>query len=155
MKYKRLGVQPRFETNLGERSYALVFEPGDDVVPEITAFARAERVAAGKLTGIGGFSKAKLGYFDREKKVYEPIPIDEQVELLSLLGSLAMKEGEPLLHAHAVVGQRDGSARGGHLLSATVWPTLELFIDAYPTTLNKRDRPELGIATIDVGDVAG
>jgi uncharacterized protein len=155
MKYKRLGFQPVFKTNLGRRSYALVFEPGDDVVSEITAFTRAERVRAGRLTGLGGFSKATLGYFDREKKVYEPIPIDEQVELLALLGSLALREGEPLLHAHAVVGRRDGSASGGHLLSATVWPTLELFIDAYPTTLNKHDRPELGIATIDIGDGTG
>jgi uncharacterized protein len=133
-----------------ERSFTLVFEPGDEVVAQITAFARAQRVTAGRLTGIGGFSVATLGYFDKSKKIYEPIAIDEQVELLSLLGTLAMKDGEPLLHAHAVVGRRDGSVSGGHLLSATVWPTLELFIDSYALTLVKRDRPELGVATIAV-----
>ncbi len=143
MKYLRLAPDP-------VHAYVLVFDPGDEVAREITSFARTVGIGAARLTGIGGFSQATLGYFDRNQRRYEPIAVDEQVELLSLLGDLALKDGEPLLHAHAVVARRGGSTIGGHLIAATVWPTLELFIDAYPTQLIKKDRSELGIATIEL-----
>ncbi|HEX4156272.1 MAG TPA: PPC domain-containing DNA-binding protein [Acidobacteriaceae bacterium] len=42
--------------------------------------------------------------------------LKEQVELLSLSGDEAVKDGEPQVHAHVVVGRRDGTAHGGHLL---------------------------------------
>lgn len=145
MRYLRLVSGP-------VQTFVLVFDPGDEVVPEITRFAKAENVRAARLAGIGGFSQAKLGYFRRETLGYEPIPINGQVELLSLLGDIAVKDSEPLLHAHALVGHRGGGTSGGHLIAATVWPTLELFVDVYSTQIVKRQRPELGIATIGWGE---
>ena len=59
------------------------------------------------------FSDATLGYFDFEKKDYKKIPVREQVEVLSLLGDVALKDGEPKLHLHAVLGRSDGAAIGG------------------------------------------
>ena len=132
------------------KSYALIFDIGDDVPAEIIRFAKEQKVMAARLTGIGGFSQATLGYFVRDRKEYEPIAIDEQVELLSLVGDVAWSGEEPLLHAHAVVGHRGGSVSGGHLIAARVFPTLELFVDVYDYELRKRNRPEIGIATISL-----
>jgi predicted DNA-binding protein with PD1-like motif len=143
MKYLRLG------SGQGQ-TFVLVFDTGDEVVGEIKRFAQAEDVRAARLTGIGGFSQAELGYYRREILSYESIPITEQVELLSLIGNITVKDSEPLLHAHAVVSHRGGGTSGGHLIAATVWPTLELFVEVYSTELVKRQRPELGIATIDL-----
>src|SRR3954466_3618780 len=110
-----------------ERSYALIFETGDEPVSLITRFAREHAVTAARLTAIGAFSEVVLGYFDWEKKDYLRIAIREQVEVLSLLGDIALGEnGEPKLHAHAVLGKRDGTAHGGHLLEGRVRPTLEV-----------------------------
>ena len=50
-----------------------------------------------------------LGYFDREKKD-QAHPDDEQVEVLDLIGDIALGDGEPKLHPHVVVGKADGSA---------------------------------------------
>jgi hypothetical protein len=144
MKYLRLG------SGQGQ-TFVLVFDTGDEVVSEIKRFAQAEEVRAARLTGVGGFSQAELGYFRRDVLSYESIPVTEQVELLSLIGNITVKDSEPLLHAHAIVGHRGGGTSGGHLIAATVWPTLELFVDVYPTELLKRQRRELGIATIDLG----
>ncbi len=132
------------------KSYALIFDIGDDVPAEIIRFAKEQKVMAARLTGIGGFSQATLGYFVRDRKEYEPIAIDEQVELLSLVGDVAWSGEEPLLHAHAVVGHRGGSVSGGHLIAARVFPTLELFVDVYDYELRKTNRPEIGIATISL-----
>jgi len=136
----------------GEKTFALVFDPGDEVVSEITNFARENTLDAATLTAIGAFSSATLGYFDIVRKEYEKIPVEEQVEVLSLIGDIALNEGEPELHAHVVLGRRDGTTRGGHLLEAHVLPTLEVVLVESPDHLKKRTDEETGLALIDLRD---
>jgi uncharacterized protein len=144
MKYVRVAG------DRGERVFAVVFDRGDDLLAELQRFISGERIANGRLTGIGGFSSATLGYFDREGKEYEPIPIEEQVEVLSLLGTIALMDGKPFTHMHATVGHRGGSVSGGHVRAATVWPTLEMFVDEYNGELHRKLVPEVGAALIDL-----
>jgi hypothetical protein len=134
----------------GERTYALVFEKGDTVLPELEAFASEHGITAARFTAIGAFSDVTLGYFDRDRKDYLEIPLQEQVEALSLLGDIADEDGKPKVHAHVVVGLRDGRTRGGHLLEAHVWPTLEVILDESPEHLRKRSDAETGLALIEL-----
>ena len=89
-----------------------------------------------------------LGYFDRKRNQYREIPVRDQVEVLSLVGDIAQQQDEPRVHAHVVVGTANGETRGGHLLSAHVWPTLELILTEAPAHLRKRSDPETGLALI-------
>jgi uncharacterized protein len=132
----------------GERTYALVFDKGDEVVAELEAFARELALTAARFTAIGAFSDVKLGYFDRDQKDYLEIPVAEQVEVLSLLGDIAEKDGEPKVHAHVVIGDRDGAARGGHLLEAHVWPTLEVILEESPAHLRRRVDKDVGLPLV-------
>ena len=99
-----------------ETSFALVFEKGDEVMRELTAFAASRRLSAAHFTAIGALSDATLGYFDRAKKEYKKISIREQVEVLSLVGDIALEGSDPKVHAHIVLGKSDGTAHGGHLI---------------------------------------
>jgi predicted DNA-binding protein with PD1-like motif len=134
----------------GEKTFALVFDKDDDVLRELTAFARTQRLSASHFTAIGAFSDVTLGYFDRERKQYRKIFIGEQVEVLSLIGDVVLEDGEPKVHAHVVVGKADGTAHGGHLLQARVWPTLELVLEESPVHLRRRIDPASGLALIDI-----
>ncbi|HET7297337.1 MAG TPA: DUF296 domain-containing protein, partial [Burkholderiales bacterium] len=89
------------------------------------------------------------GYFDWEKKDYERIPVREQTEVLALLGDIAI-EGRNVkkVHAHVVLGKRDGSACGGHLLAASVRPTLEVILTESPGYLQRRHDPASGLTLI-------
>jgi uncharacterized protein len=131
-----------------ETTFVLVFDKGDEAVEGLTSFAREHRLQAGHFTGIGAFSDLVVGYFDRSRKEYARIVIAEQVEVLSLIGDIALEEAEPRVHAHVVVGKADGSAHGGHLLEAHVWPTLEVVLAQPPEPLRKRFDPETGLALI-------
>ena len=133
----------------GARTWALIFDKGDEPVAGLTAFAKAQKLGAAHFTAIGAFSDVTLGYFDRAKRDYEKIPLREQVEVLSLIGDVALDTSEPKVHAHVVVGRADGEARGGHLLEAHVWPTLEVVLVESPRHLRKRHDPETGLALID------
>ena len=133
----------------GARTWALVFDKADEPVSGLTAFAKAQALGGAHFTAIGAFSEVTLGYFDRKTRDYKKIPLREQVEVLSLLGDVALDRGEPKVHAHVVVGRADGEARGGHLLEARVWPTLEVVLTESPRHLRKRHDPETGLALID------
>lgn len=132
----------------GEKTWALIFEPGDEVMATLTGFAKEQGLDSSHFTAIGAFERATLAYFDRRRKEYQQIPLDEQVEVLSLIGDIALKGEQPMVHAHVVVGRPDGSTRGGHLMQAHVWPTLEVVLTEMPKHLRRRHDEESGLALI-------
>jgi predicted DNA-binding protein with PD1-like motif len=101
-----------------QRTFAVILDTGDEAMACLTAFAMEHRLSASHLTALGAFRDCVLGYFDWQKKDYRRIPIAEQVEVLALLGDIALDDGAPKLHLHVVVGKADGTAHGGHLLEA-------------------------------------
>jgi predicted DNA-binding protein with PD1-like motif len=132
-----------------EKTFALVFTTGDEVMSGLTGFAKETGLSGARFTAIGAFSDAVLGYWDVDAKRYDEIPVKEQVEVLALTGDVALEDGEPKVHAHVVLGTRDGNARGGHLLEAHVRPTLEVMVEEAPAHLRKRLDPQTGLALID------
>ena len=131
-----------------ERTIALVFDSGDEVMSTLQAFATEHNLTASRLTAIGAFERATLGYFNWERKAYDRIPVDEQVEVLSLVGDIALDGRQPKVHAHAVLGRRDGSTVGGHLIEARVRPTLEVLLVESPAHLRRVHDANSGIALI-------
>lgn len=130
----------------GQKTFAVVLDSGEEVMASLSAFAKENGLDAASLTAIGAFSDATLGYFDMERKEYKKIPIEEQVEVLSLVGTVAPKEGgEPQVHTHVVLGASDGTARGGHLLEARVRPTLEVIVVESPDHLRRETDEETGL----------
>jgi uncharacterized protein len=129
-------------------THAVVLDSGDEAVGALGKFVRERRIEAASLSAIGAFERAVVGYFDWAKKDYKRIPVEEQVEVLSLLGDVAVSEGKPTLHIHAVLGRSDGSVVGGHLLEGHVRPTLEVVFVEPPAHLKKRKDPETGLALI-------
>jgi predicted DNA-binding protein with PD1-like motif len=128
----------------------VIFTAEDEALAGLEESARAESLDAARFTAIAGFARATLGYFDVVTSSYEPIPVDEQVEVLSLIGDIAEGDDGPQVHGHVVVGTSTGEARGGHLLEAHVRPTLEVLVTESPGHLRRRFDPKFGIALIDL-----
>jgi predicted DNA-binding protein with PD1-like motif len=100
-------------------TFALIFETGDEITEGLKSFAVEQKLNDASFKAIGALSRAKLGWFDWEEKKYKTATaLEEQVELLSMIGDIALEDGEPQVHAHVVVSKSDGSAHGGHLLEA-------------------------------------
>jgi uncharacterized protein len=141
MQYRILEEQPK--------TYALVFETGDELAEGLRRFAAERKLAGSSFKAIGALSSVKLGWFNWETKKYQPsVVLDEQIELLSLIGDVALQNGKPQVHAHVIVGKSDGTAHGGHLLEAHVRPTCEVILIESPAQLLKQIDPESGIALI-------
>jgi predicted DNA-binding protein with PD1-like motif len=132
----------------GLSQYVLVFQKGDEPMSGLLDFARQHRITAARFSAIGAFSDAVVQYFDWETKEYQSIPLDEQMEVLSLIGDISLKDDEPQVHAHVVLGRPDGTTRGGHLKEAHVRPTLEVMLTQSPAHLQRRFDSESGLALI-------
>ncbi len=137
-------------------TYVVVLDEGEEAFSALSDWAARQQVSAAQVTAVGAFGGAVVGWFDREAKDYRRIEIAEQCEVLSLIGDIAIgagDPGQPQPHLHAVLGLADGSTRGGHLLEGRVWPTLEVVVREAPVELRKTDRPDIGLALIDLGQV--
>jgi predicted DNA-binding protein with PD1-like motif len=148
---KERQVKSKLIQDGGPKTFVLVFEAGEEVLAGLLRFAKEQKLEGAHLTAIGAFERATLGFFEFAKKAYKKIPVEEQVELLSLVGNIAIDDtGEPKLHAHVVVGKADGTAHGGHLLEAHVRPTLEVVLVESSKELRRRTRADFGVALLDL-----
>ena len=141
MNYRQIDQSPK--------TFVVVFETGDELATGLLKFAKDQKLSAASFKAVGALSSVRLGWFSLESKKYEPaVTLDEQIELLSLIGDVALKDGEPVVHAHAVIGKKDGTAHGGHLLEARIRPTCEVVLTESPVHLQRFIDPESGLALI-------
>jgi predicted DNA-binding protein with PD1-like motif len=131
-------------------TYVVVCDQGDEAMASLKQFVRSERLEAAQITGVGGFERATVGWFDRATRQFRHIPVDEPSEVLSLIGDVAEGQDGPGLNIHVVLGLSDGTTRGGHLIEGQVFPTLELVVTENPAELRRVMHPGLGVALIDL-----
>ena len=123
-------------------THMVFFDPGEEAVEGLGEFARQNDIEVASFTAIGGFETASIGFFNLETKGFDEIPFYEpQVEVLSLVGEITPQEnGEPLVHGHVVMGRRDGSTLGGHLLRGVVRPILIVTVSEWARELHPHHR---------------
>ncbi len=143
MKFKLLNADK-------QKTYAIILESGDEAMECIETFANEQNLKASQFNAIGAFSKLTLGYFDFKIKDYKKIEINEQVEVLNIAGDISLYNNKIKVHAHAVVGKKDGTAHGGHLLKAIVHPTLEIILTESPAYLIREMDKEAHIPLIKI-----
>jgi predicted DNA-binding protein with PD1-like motif len=97
--------------------------PGGDLLEELNKLARAEGIELGALSGIGALRKAVVGIFDIKKSDYAVNEFGEEMEICALTANVSLKEGEPFVHAHLSLSDRQGRAFGGHMM-----PGCEIFV---------------------------
>lgn len=133
------------------RVWIVVLDEGEEAKQSLVDFAKKEGIENASFVALGAFARATVAYFDWQQKKYKDIPVDEQVEVISLIGDIVPDEkGRASLHAHTVLGCSDGSTRGGHLQAGHVRPTLEVTVTEMPGHLTRRNHPDLGLALIEM-----
>lgn len=149
-----VGKAPTMQAKLvkdtpGEQVYSIIFYKDDEVMSGLTDFAIAHKVSDAHFTAIGAVSGATLAWLDIQKKMYRRIPVTQQVEVLSLIGDIAVFDGVPVVHMHAVLCKPDGSTVGGHVFELISNPTVEVFMTVNTTPLEKKADDASGMKLID------
>lgn len=144
------GVKVKLISESGStKTYVLIFAPGDEVLSGLKEFAIKYKVRSAHFTAIGDAKSAKVGWYDQSKKMFKVIHIDHQSEITSLIGDIAIFNGNPVVHGHINLAAEDGTVHGGHLLEAFVSPTLEVMMTVEPVQLTKRMDAGFNLSLID------
>ena len=131
---KRVELRERFMARLSKDS---------DLLEEITDICRKQGISLGRIEALGAVQKACLAFYEQRTHAYEPISIDEPLEIVKLAGNVSLRDKAPFVHAHAALADKRGRTYGGHLASGTIVFACECIIEAFdgPALTRELDGP--------------
>ena len=101
---------------------------GDEIVESITSIFKEEKIYSGMINGIGAINQVQLGFYNLESKKYKKKYFNDDYELTSLMGNIALKDGNPFVHIHINMSDENFDVIGGHLFSAVTAASAEVIV---------------------------
>lgn len=88
---------------------------GADLLGALEEQCRLHNITLGEVWAIGAVTKARVGYYKQDIQKYMFLDLDKPLEILTLIGNVSLKDGQPMVHAHVTLSDAEGRAYGGHL----------------------------------------
>lgn len=132
--------------------YFLVFERGEEVFTELSAFCEQNEVHWAQFSGIGAVENVEIGYYDLASRQYVFRAEAGPFEVANMDGNITELNESPLIHAHSVLARCDQSLEclGGHLRKATVAITLEVCMWEVTQPLLREFSDDTGLNLISI-----
>ncbi|MFX0081638.1 MAG: PPC domain-containing DNA-binding protein [Candidatus Hodarchaeota archaeon] len=126
-------------------------EPDEDLIESIIQMIKLHDIKSGLVNCIGALKKYTIGYFDVDSKKYLQKTFDEYIELVSCMGNISFKDGEPVVHLHISIGTKDYNIFGGHLFQPSIISiTGEVYIFEIDKKLNRVNDPQLNLSLLNI-----
>ncbi|MCX5782940.1 MAG: DNA-binding protein [Elusimicrobia bacterium] len=119
---------PEDKPYLTGRTYIFRLSKGDDIISALQSFCHNNQLKCGIITAIGAVSKLTFAFYDKKKKKYNKMIVQQDLEILNLTGSISIMDDKPMVHVHITVSGEDGKAFGGHLMAGTEVFACEVFV---------------------------
>lgn len=126
-------------------SYVLRFDKNADVFAELLQYCKDNSISAASFSGIGAAGQVILAYYNLAEKTYEDHTIQEDMEIVSLLGNVSLLNGTPAIHAHGSFSKKDLTLIGGHVKKLIVSATCEIVLQKLNGTLRRAKDAETGL----------
>ncbi|MFA7309309.1 MAG: PPC domain-containing DNA-binding protein [Candidatus Paceibacterota bacterium] len=132
--------------------FVIKLERGEDVIPTLTDFCTRRGIRAAVFQGIGAVERVKIGYYDLRKKEYFFRDEPGVFEVASMQGNVALVDGKPFIHAHAVLSRCDESCAciGAHIKEAFVAVTLEIYLTPLDIAISRKPDESIGLKLLDL-----
>lgn len=130
--------------------FQLRFESGEALADKLASWLAAHKIGYATMTGLGAAREATLSYWNARSQEYEQHQLDEQMEVVSLIGNATIKEGAPFTHIHVALGRADLSIVGGHLNDLVVHPNLEIELRPESRTVERSLDDNCGLYLMDL-----
>lgn len=130
--------------------YVVRLDVGDEIVKSLTTLCDNENIRSATVQGLGAVNDVNVGYYSLEKKQYLTKVFNQQFEMIALNGNITRKDGKPYLHLHIALSDENYSVFGGHLNSAVVSITAEIYVTALNGEVNRRVNPETNLNIFDI-----
>ncbi|MDA2936007.1 DNA-binding protein [Patescibacteria group bacterium AH-259-L05] len=123
----------------------LRFNKGDEFIPLLKDFCKEHDIQAGFFYGLGAALEGEIAYYHLGKKKYQSKKFKRPVEILNIIGNVAVSGKELIIHAHGVFGDQNMKTFGGHINALVVGPTLELYLKKFDGELQREFSKDIGL----------
>lgn len=139
------------QSKKGKDVYIIHLEAGDEVISSLKTWAEKENIEGATVQGIGTTKSIELGFFNSEEKGYDIVETEEDMEMISVLGSISRKDGEVVVHLHGTFGDDEFNVIGGHVMNAVILATGEFFVHPCPR-IDRKLNPDFNLSLFDLDD---
>lgn len=115
---------------------------GSDLLEELQRFVLEKNITLAWISGVGAVSEAVIRYYDQIEQQWIDNRLQERLEVAGMWGNVSLLKGEPIVHLHIVLADRQGRCYGGHLAGGTVVFNMEILLTTLsgPPVIRKPDR---------------
>ena len=132
------------------QGYVLRLDPGEEIVSSLTALVEKEGITLASVSALGAAKDVTIGIFNTEEKQYCARRYQGDYEISALVGNVTRKNGEPYLHLHITIGSPvTGEVHAGHLTSAVISATLELFLQVWDGEVGRKFSGVVGLNLLE------
>ena len=132
------------------QGYVVRLDPGEEIVERLTFLVDREGIQLGSVSALGAANDVTIGIFSTVEKKYSSLRYQGDFEISALVGNVSRKDGAPYLHLHITIGDPvTGQVHAGHLSSAVISATLELFLQVWDGQVGRRFSEDVGLNLID------
>jgi hypothetical protein len=120
-------------------------KPGQELLSTIARYCSEHGISSGVVIGIiGSLKSARLNFLMELPGKYDSVDYQGPLEIVSAQGSVALKDGNPIIHIHIQLSGQD-ICRGGHLAEAIVFSTAEVTIGELDYQLRRQPDSYTGL----------
>ena len=129
-----------------KNTYIVRVERGEEAIKQLTELCKKENITLGSISAIGATNRAELLWYDPDKKEYSEKTYEgDKFEIASFVGSTTQKGGEPYLHCHITLGDKNFQTFAGHCKSVLVSGAFEVVIESIDGKVEREHSEEIGL----------
>jgi len=149
-KITNASPDPRLDYRAVEGGYLLRLPRGARVMETLLDFIREKNIDGGALSAIGAVEEVELGYFRLSDHQYLRKKLNGIYELVAFSGNVSYVDGQPMVHAHAVLGDPGFQTVAGHFFDGAVAVTMEIYLTVFSDKIARRRDEETGLNLLDL-----
>ncbi|MBN2383279.1 DNA-binding protein [bacterium] len=102
-----------------QECYLVRLDMGSDLLEALEELAGSLWINMGTIELIGAVSQATIGFYNQQTQAYEMQTFERELEIVSCIGNISVRDGRPVIHAHIALADQTGQVFGGHLMHNT------------------------------------
>ena len=126
-------------------TYMVRVDQGEEILEQLMNVCLREQITLAQVEAIGAADQTELGVYDLNTRSYQREELNGFMEITGLSGSVTRMNGQPYIHLHASLADRNHIIHGGHVLKMRVGATCEMFVRMIDGQVDRRPDEKLGI----------
>lgn len=125
--------------------FVVRLDKGEEVIESLLKLSSLENIKLARVSGLGATNKFTVGLFNVSEKKYYSSTYEGDFEIVSLTGTLSLKDGVIYPHIHMSAGDNNNVVYGGHLNSCFISATCEIVVDVIDGIVEREFNEEIGL----------